>query len=156
MDYHYCQRSSLKKILYFAINKVIGFVTKISGAAKHMDEQNSYIYELSQMCPNRIIQAYWINPLSHNCLIKLQDDYVRYKFKLIKLHQCWHKFDISCENATKIIEWALERYIPPFTLFPLLALTKFTCASFCFYSYYRLPRLNPKAYFEELQLHDLH
>ncbi|MTI79522.1 MAG: hypothetical protein FH758_01370 [Firmicutes bacterium] len=103
-----------KKDFMFAVNRVIGFVTKLGGAAKHIDEQNRYVYKLSQMSPDRIIQAYWINPLDRHCLLKLEDDYKEYGFKLIKLHQCWHKFDISCESFKKITEWALEHNMPIF------------------------------------------
>ncbi|HYF83484.1 MAG TPA: amidohydrolase family protein [Clostridia bacterium] len=102
------------KDFIFVVNRIIGFITKINGAAKHINEHNRYVYELFQMCPDKIIQSYWVNPLDNDCLTKLKDDYAKYNFKIIKLHQCWHKFDISNENSTKIIEWAFEQSIPIF------------------------------------------
>jgi hypothetical protein len=103
-----------KKDIMFAVNRVIGFVTKMTGAAKHVDEQNAYVYDLSQMSSGRIIQSYWINPLDQDCLSKLEDDHKAYGFKLIKLHQCWHPFDMVCENVGKILTWALGHHMPVF------------------------------------------
>ncbi len=77
-----------QKDFMFAVNRVIGFMTKLTGAAKHIDKQNRYVYELSQMSSGRIIQAYWINPLDRDCLSNLENNYQAYGFKLIKMHQC--------------------------------------------------------------------
>ena len=98
----------------FGVNRVIGFVTKLSGAAKHIDDQNRYVHELAQMSSGRIIQAYWINPLDWDCLSTLENDYQAYGFKLIKMHQCWHPFDMASENVGKIFEWALLHQMPVF------------------------------------------
>lgn len=103
-----------QKDFIYIVNKVISITTKISGAVKHIDDQNRYVYKLSKAYPDRILQAYWVNPLNEKCLLNLNTDYIEYGFKLIKLHQCWNKFDISCEIAGKIIEWAFEHKMPIF------------------------------------------
>jgi len=101
------------KLVYF-LNKVICFATKMSGVANHIDEQNKVVYDISRENPQRIINAYWANPLDENCLEKLDKYYPRYNFKMIKMHQCWNKFDISDTKSIEVINWATEKNIPVF------------------------------------------
>lgn len=103
-----------QKDIMFGVNRVIGFITKWTGAAKHMDQQNQYVFQLAQMAPERIIQAYWINPLEWGCIKKLESDYRAYQFKLIKMHQCWHSFDLDDHVVEEILEWALACHMPIF------------------------------------------
>ena len=104
----------LQEDIMFAVNRIIGYVTKITGAVKHVDEQNAYVYALSRISSGRIIQSYWINPLDRDYLSKLEDDYSAYGFKLIKLHQCWHPFEMISKNIGKILTWALDHHMPVF------------------------------------------
>lgn len=100
--------------LGFIFNRIICFTTKLTGVAKHIDEQNKYVYELAKSFPKQIIQAYWINPLDNCCMEKLEKDYLEYDFKMLKLHQCWNKFNILSEKNIKIFEWATKKNMPVF------------------------------------------
>jgi len=100
-------------LVYF-LNKVICLATKISGVSNHIDEQNKVVYNISRPYPERIVNAYWVNPLDENCIKKLNEYYEIYHFKLIKLHQCWNKFDIGDHNSIEVVKWAAERNIPIF------------------------------------------
>lgn len=99
---------------YSIFNKIICRVTKISHAANNIDEQNEFVYNLSCQLPEKVINAYWVNPLDDDCIHKLKKNYLIYKYKMIKLHQCWTNFDISCEQCTEVFEWATAHNLPIF------------------------------------------
>jgi len=100
--------------LGYFFNKIICKVTKVSHVANHIDEQNEFVYNLSCQLQQKVINAYWVNPLDNDYMDKLQKYYPLYKFKLIKLHQCWTNFDISCEQCTDIFKWATKHNLPIF------------------------------------------
>lgn len=115
-NYVYPMLSNLFKgqRLSYVFNKIISRVTKISNAANNIDEQNEFVYNLSCQLPQKVINAYWVNPLDDDCIHKLKEYYPIYKFKMIKLHQCWTNFDISCEQCTEVFEWATAHNLPIF------------------------------------------
>jgi len=98
----------------YGFNKVIQLVTSISGVAKHIDAQNEIIACMANEYPEKIIQAYWVNPLESNCIQKLENSYLVHNFSIIKMHQCWHNFDVLQNTVENIIQWSLDKYIPIF------------------------------------------
>lgn len=100
--------------LGYFFNKIISVVTKISGISNHIDEQNKVVYEMSREYPERIINTYWANPLDKDCIEKLNKYYQLYHFRMIKMHQCWNKFDMCDRKSIEIIKWATEIGIPIF------------------------------------------
>jgi len=115
-NYSYPMLSDIFKSvnLVYSLNKIICFATKMSGVSNHIDEQNKLVYDISREYPQRIVNAYWADPLDENCLQKLNEYYPVYNFKLIKMHQCWNKFDICDPRSVEIIKWAAEKNIPIF------------------------------------------
>ena len=115
-NYNYPMMSNIFKNdkLGYLINKIISVVVKFSGAAKYVDEQNEYIYELSKKNPEKIINSYWADPLDENVIDKLKKNFSKYDYKLIKMHQCWNKFDMSDKKVREIIEWSIIKKIPIF------------------------------------------
>ena len=100
--------------LGYTFNKIICFVTGIKGVAKHIDEQNNIVGNMAKLHPDEIIQAYWVDPLDDSCIIKLEKNFAIYNFRMLKLHQCWNKFDVLSENFVKIVEWSTEKHQPIF------------------------------------------
>lgn len=98
----------------FFVNRIIGLVIKLTGASKHIDTQNRYVFELAQKSPDRILQAYWVNPKDKDCLKKLEVDYREFDFKMIKVHQCWHDFSLEGSNMEAILNWAAKKKLPIF------------------------------------------
>lgn len=115
-NYAYPMLSNIFKSanLGYFFNKIICFITRISGASNHIDEQNKVVYTLSREHPKRIINSYWVNPLDENCIEKLNKYYPLYHFKMIKMHQCWTRFDICNKKSIEIIKWATDKNIPIF------------------------------------------
>lgn len=115
-NYSYPMLSDIFKsenLVYF-LNRIISFVTNISRVSNHIDEQNKFVYDISREHAQRIVNAYWANPLDDNCIQKLSDYYPVYKFRLIKMHQCWNKFDICEPKSVEVIKWAAEKNLPIF------------------------------------------
>ncbi|PKM49095.1 MAG: hypothetical protein CVV02_17660 [Firmicutes bacterium HGW-Firmicutes-7] len=115
-DYSYPMLSTIFKgeNLGYFFNKIICKVTKISHAATHIDEQNEAVYKLACELPEKVVNTYWVNPLEKNCVKKMDKLYPTYKFKMVKLHQCWTNFDINCNEYTEIIKWATIHNLPVF------------------------------------------
>lgn len=115
-NYGYPMISSVIKDnkLGFWFNKLICKVASLHKLSAYIDEQNSYVYQLAVSLPNQVINAYWINPNEDNCIEKMQAFYEKNSFKLIKMHQCWTKFDIKCENCHLIFKWAQKYRMPVF------------------------------------------
>lgn len=95
--------------LGYRFNHIISLVTQLSGVSKSIDKQNEIISLLAKSNLNKIVQAYWVNPLEKNCIEKLEKNHKKYNFKIIKVHQCWHKFDVLSETVQKIVEWSIKK-----------------------------------------------
>lgn len=119
--------------LGYRFNKVICLATRLSGVTKHIDSQNQAIAKLASTHPDKIIQAYWVNPLESNCIEKLEDNYLKHKFRVVKMHQCWHDFDILTDNVESVVKWASNKHLPIFVhLLSKEQAIKFSLLASCF------------------------
>jgi predicted TIM-barrel fold metal-dependent hydrolase len=100
--------------LGYAFNRIISFLVNIKGIAKHIDEQNMVVGNMAKQYPQEIIQAYWVNPLDDCYFEKMEMNFKIFNFRMVKLHQCWHKFDVLSENFVKTIQWATNKKLPIF------------------------------------------
>ena len=100
--------------LGYGFNNVIRLATSLSGVAKYIDKQNQIIACLANDYHEKIIQAYWVNPLDNECIQKLESCYETHHFHILKMHQCWHNFDILQNKVEIILEWALNKSVPIF------------------------------------------
>ncbi len=89
-------------------------IVGISGTAKHIEKGNEHVYSLVKKYPKRIIQFYWARLSLPNILDNIERDYAEYKFKGIKLHQCWESFKVGSNNFNKVVEWATSKNLPVF------------------------------------------
>lgn len=100
--------------LAYVFNKIIRTIVKIKHTSDCIDEQNKKVSRLQQQMPDKIINAYWANPLEADCIHKMEKFYFANGFKIVKLHQCWTAFDICSFKSIDVIEWALEKKLPIF------------------------------------------
>jgi uncharacterized protein len=98
----------------YLINKVISFVTRLTGVSAHIEKLNQYVYTLCQNNPERLLQAYWVNPNNKQVIQNMDRDFTKYNFKLLKMHQCWTYFKFNSGIITEITNWALKNNIPIF------------------------------------------
>lgn len=100
--------------LGFYFNKIIRTVTLLSQVSKHIDSENKRVMAYAKEYPDRILQAFWANPLSKNYMEKIEDAYKENDFAMLKLHQCWNKFEINSPSFLNIVQWAGENHKPIF------------------------------------------
>lgn len=100
--------------LAYVFNKIIRMIVKIKHTSDYIDEQNEKVSKLQQQMPDKIINAYWANPLEVDCLDKMERFYSTNGFKMLKLHQCWTPFDICSSKSIAIIMWATKKNLPIF------------------------------------------
>ena len=95
-------------------NLITKVVIGISGTAKQIAEGNEYVYSLAKEFPDRIIQFYWVRLSTPHPLQDLERDFERYRFRGIKMHQCWESFRIDSEVFNRVAEWAASKELPIF------------------------------------------
>jgi predicted TIM-barrel fold metal-dependent hydrolase len=100
--------------LVYVFNKIIRGVVKINHVLDYIDNQNEIVSKLQQQMPDKVINAYWANPLEVNCIDKMERFYSTNGFKILKLHQCWTLFDIRSSESMDLIMWATKKNIPIF------------------------------------------
>jgi predicted TIM-barrel fold metal-dependent hydrolase len=94
------------------------FMTKviigISRRSRQIDVGNEYVYTLAKEFPKKIIQFYWIRLSLPNALENLERDFESYRFKGIKMHQCWESFSVGSDIFHRVSEWATSKQLPIF------------------------------------------
>jgi predicted TIM-barrel fold metal-dependent hydrolase len=100
--------SKNKEKLY--ISNVIGeFLGRFMQLQKQIHFGNRYVYYLSQLRPDKIIQFYWLTP---QYISELEADFVAMKFAGIKLHQCIRYFSIQSDFFQQTIDFAEKHQLP--------------------------------------------
>ena len=95
-------------------NLITKVVIGISGTAKQIPEGNEYVYSLAKKFPDRIIQFYWVRLSTPHPLQDLERDFEKFRFKGIKMHQCWESFRLGSEVFNRVAEWAATMELPIF------------------------------------------
>lgn len=115
-NYFYPLMSNLlrKETLSYNYNKLICKMVKLCKLADYIEGQNYVVWKLASTRPDRIWNAYWVDPSDDSCIEKMDKFYQKYGFHMIKLHQCWTDFDIQSKNCRKLFQWAAKNKIPVF------------------------------------------
>lgn len=115
-NYHYPMLSNVfwGQGLAYAMNRVIQRMSKKSDMVSHMKEENMMVYAMARKLPDRISNAYWINPEDPEAIRAMEDFYNHYGFCMVKLHQCWSTFMVDSAVCNEIYKWAAARKLPVF------------------------------------------
>jgi predicted TIM-barrel fold metal-dependent hydrolase len=81
---------------------------------KEQQDGNQFVYSLVEKCPDRIIQVYWLDPRKPDFMVKLKNDFDRWRFRGIKLHQVCTPFEIDNYEIEQIASFGQERQLPLF------------------------------------------
>ncbi len=92
--------------LIYMNNALTAMIIGISRMNRHIDQGNETVALMAQEFPDYILSTYWINPVEADCIQKIEVFSKKYSFCMLKMHQCWTKFDIGDERIVKVIEWA--------------------------------------------------
>jgi predicted TIM-barrel fold metal-dependent hydrolase len=84
--------------------------------AKRFDfeESNAYVASLARRFPGRIAQACWVDPGNAEVMGGLHVHYDDWKFKAVKLHQCYQRFRSDSPGMHELARFAAERKVPVF------------------------------------------
>ncbi len=104
-----------KRNTFIAVNRISKVAITLSGAAKHIYEGNANVHKMASTYPERIIQFYWVSLGRPNAYIELQNDYKKFQFKGIKVHQCWERFRFHSSLFSQVGQFALYHNLPLFT-----------------------------------------
>ena len=73
---------------------------------------NEFVYSLAEKYPDRIIQIYWLDPRKPDFMTKLENDFKKWHFKGIKLHQVCTPFKIDGVEINNIAKFCGEKRLP--------------------------------------------
>ncbi len=96
------------------INALTKFMISMTGKAADIPEGNRRVYALAQAYPEQIIQFYWVLLRRPDAVQEMKDRFAEWKFKGLKLHQCWDAFSITSEPFSQVAEFAAEENLPIF------------------------------------------
>lgn len=97
-----------------ATNFLTKFVMKITSTIKQIPKGNEFVYELAEKTNGRVIQFIWITQQIENPIDYLNDKIVDWKFKGVKLHQCWESYNIDSVFFRTVAEWTEKNDLPLF------------------------------------------
>lgn len=95
-------------------NYLTKFVIKITGATNEIPKGNEYVFDLTQKTDGRVMQFIWITQKIENPIDYLIEKQIDWKFKGVKLHQCWESYSINSDFFRNIAEWAEKNDMPLF------------------------------------------
>ncbi len=78
------------------------------------EESNAYVAGLARRHPGRILQACWVDPGDAGALRALPAKHEEWKFKALKVHQCFQRFRAGSPGMDELARFAAERRLPVF------------------------------------------
>jgi len=81
---------------------------------KEKQDGNKFVYSMVEECPDRIIQIYWLDPRKSDFMMKLKNDFEKWHFKGIKLHQVCTAFKSNGIEINNIAKFCEEKRLPLF------------------------------------------
>lgn len=103
-----------KKDVVRFTNIITKFIIKVTKKLKDIEQSNEYVYSLVQKYPERLIQFYWCVLSISGVMEKLEKDYKEWRFRGLKLHQCWEKFSFRSEIFNNVTKFAEDNNLPIF------------------------------------------
>ena len=97
-----------------ATNLLTKFIMKLTGKVKDIPAGNEYVYDLTTVATDRIIQLFWITTGVKNKTDYLDNKFANWKFHGVKLHQCWENFSIESEFFNEVATWTENHDLPLF------------------------------------------
>ena len=95
-------------------NALTRIMISLTGKAKDIPDGNQHVFALSQAYPERIIQFFWVSLHKPDTVKEMQNRFAEWRFKGIKLHQCWETFRIGSEIFSRVAQFATEKDLPIF------------------------------------------
>ncbi len=98
-----------KRRVSCAGNRIIRFVSRFLPEARDLFAGNAYVASLRERSPERIIQAYWIDPMDVRMREDLDARHRAWGFEVLKVHQCFHPFRCDGPEMNELARFAGEK-----------------------------------------------
>ncbi len=95
-------------------NLLTKFVIGIAGTVKQIPKGNEHVYNLTQRTNGRVIQFIWITQQMKNPAEYLSEKFIEWKFKGVKLHQCWDNYSVDSDFFRMVAVWTEKNDLPLF------------------------------------------
>jgi uncharacterized protein len=95
-------------------NVMTHLAVSLTGTIEQIMLGNEYVYELTQKCPQRVLQCVWITTQCGNPGNYLDQKLEEWAFKCVKIHQVWEKTPIESSFFQDVAGWAESNQIPLF------------------------------------------
>lgn len=95
-------------------NALTKIMISMTGKTADIPEGNRRVFALTQAYPERIIQFFWVLLQKPDTVQEMENRFPEWKFKGIKLHQCWDSFPIGSVPFSRVASFAAERDLPIF------------------------------------------
>lgn len=95
-------------------NSITKLTIRLTGAINQIPQGNDYVYDLTRKCQNRVLQFIWITTKIPNPIDYLIQKFADWKFKGVKMHQCWETFSVDSDFFISVAEFADTNNIPLF------------------------------------------
>jgi predicted TIM-barrel fold metal-dependent hydrolase len=95
-------------------NKLIRLAGHLVPQKHSLTEGNAYVASMAEKYPERIVQAYWVDPTAPAMVAGLDRQHRMYGFRVLKVHQCFHRFSSDGPEMRELAHFACERNLPLF------------------------------------------
>jgi len=95
-------------------NLVSWLVIRLTKAVDQIPAGNQHVFNLARQYPERILQFLWVTTAIEEPVKYLEQKYSEWKFRGVKLHQCWESFSIVSPYFTCVAGWAEAKGLPLF------------------------------------------
>jgi len=79
---------------------------------REKQDGNEFVYSMANKLPNRIIQIYWVDPRKPDFMKKMGNDFDKWHFKGVKLHQVCTPFKSDGVEINNIAIFCKENRLP--------------------------------------------
>lgn len=75
---------------------------------------NVYVASMTERYPERIVQAYWVDPRDSQMVAGLERQHRALGFSVLKVHQCFQRFRLDGPEMQELVDFAREKSLPLF------------------------------------------
>jgi predicted TIM-barrel fold metal-dependent hydrolase len=103
-----------KHRLGYAGNRLLRIVARRVAAKIDFEKANAAVAAMARQYPDRIVQAYWVDPTDKMMIAGLEARLSEWGFKALKVHQCFHRVASDGPEMRVLARFAAEKGLPLF------------------------------------------
>lgn len=95
-------------------NKIIRLAGRLVPEKHSLPNGNAYVAAMAERYPERIVQAYWVDPKDPQMVAGLERQHRAWGFSVLKVHQCFQHFRFDGQEMQELVDFAREKRLPLF------------------------------------------